>query len=208
MKEKRKKPVKERITITKDMILVKAGEVFSQTGFKKTTMEQIAQALNRAKSSIYYYFTSKEDIYTNLIEKESMVMSDELDRSVNNAFHPYDKLKAYISTRIQLIQQLRNLRIALEDHNLANYTFIQQLRDVHHNREIDKIKVILSEGVAANQLEIENVDDAASAIFFSMRSIESIRGIRQRINTIRSNLDIFLEMLFKGIGKKTVHNII
>ena len=37
--------MKRRITITKDMILAKAGEVFSQTGFKKTTMEQIARAL-------------------------------------------------------------------------------------------------------------------------------------------------------------------
>lgn len=200
--------MRRRITITKDMILAKAGEVFSQTGFKKTTMEQIARALNRAKSSIYYYFTSKEDIYSTIIEKESMVMSDELDKSVGNAFHAYDKLRAYIATRIQLIQQLRNLRIALEDHNLAHYTFIQQLRDDHLNREIEKIKSILSEGVAANQLEIENVDDAASAIFFSMRSIESIRGIRQRFNTIRSNLDTFLEMLFKGIGKKPAQDTI
>jgi AcrR family transcriptional regulator len=169
-------------------------------------MEQIAKALNRAKSSIYYYFTSKEDIYSNIIEKESLEMSVELDKSVEKALHPYDKLKAYILTRVQIIQQLRNLRIALEDHNLANYPFIQQLRDDQINREIEKIKEILSEGVAANQLEIENVDDAASAIFFSLRSIESFRGIKHRLNTIKFNLDTFLEMIFKGIGKQPAYN--
>ena len=205
MEEKKRRPVKERITITKDMILVKAGEVFSQTGFKKTTMEQIAGALNRAKSSLYYYFTSKEDIYTNLIEKESRVMSEELDKSVKKAVNAYDKLKAYLTARIRLIQKLRNLRIALEDHNLAQYKFIQRLRDNHLKREIEKIKSILSEGVAANQLEVGNVEDAASAIFISFRSFESFRGIRQRIDTIRSNLDTLLEILFKGIGKQTAH---
>lgn len=204
MTENSKRSVEDRITITKDVILVKAGEVFSQTGFKKTTMEQIAQALNRAKSSIYYYFTSKEDIYSTILEKESLEMSHELEKSVKKARNPYDQLKAYIATRIRLIQQLRNLRIALEDHNLAHYTFIQRLRDDHVNREIEKIKEILSEGVAANQLDIENVEDTATTIFFSMQSIESIRGIRERINTIRSILDTFLEMLFKGIGKNTV----
>ena len=135
-------------------------------------------------------------------------MSAELDKSLEKVFQPYDKLKAYIATRIQLIQQLRNLRIALEDHNLSHYPFIQRLRDDHLNREIKMIRDILSEGVAANQLEIENVEDAASAIFFSLRSIESIRGIKQRISSFRTNLDTFLEMIFKGIGKKAAQSTI
>jgi AcrR family transcriptional regulator len=37
-------------------IIVTSGEIFSRYGFKKTSMEEIAEALKMGKSSIYYYF--------------------------------------------------------------------------------------------------------------------------------------------------------
>ena len=37
--------------------------IFSKYGYKKTTMDEIAQITGKGKSSIYYYFPGKEDIY-------------------------------------------------------------------------------------------------------------------------------------------------
>ncbi len=46
----------------RNTIICKAGELFSRYGYKKTTMDDIADALQKGKSSIYYYFQNKEDI--------------------------------------------------------------------------------------------------------------------------------------------------
>ncbi|HXL00524.1 MAG TPA: TetR/AcrR family transcriptional regulator [Dysgonamonadaceae bacterium] len=46
----------------RNTIICKAGELFGRYGYKKTTMDDIADALQKGKSSIYYYFQNKEDI--------------------------------------------------------------------------------------------------------------------------------------------------
>ncbi|HNX67284.1 MAG TPA: helix-turn-helix domain-containing protein, partial [Bacteroidales bacterium] len=51
-----------------------AREIFTRFGFKKTTMEEIAVASRKGKSSIYYYFTSKEDVFKAVVEREAEEM--------------------------------------------------------------------------------------------------------------------------------------
>ena len=40
-----------------------ARKIFTRYGFRKSTMEQIAAAIHKGKSSIYYYFHSMEEIF-------------------------------------------------------------------------------------------------------------------------------------------------
>ncbi|MFW6389223.1 MAG: TetR/AcrR family transcriptional regulator, partial [Marinilabiliaceae bacterium] len=48
-------------------ILKSARELFAKFGYRKTTMEDIAQALRKGKSSLYYYFKNKEEIFQAVI---------------------------------------------------------------------------------------------------------------------------------------------
>jgi AcrR family transcriptional regulator len=56
--------------IIKDDILKEAQKLFQQFGVKKTTMEDIAKAMGKGKSTLYYYYCSKEDIFDAVITKE------------------------------------------------------------------------------------------------------------------------------------------
>ena len=49
-------------------------EYLQPVRFRKTTMDEIAQAARKGKSSIYYYFTSKEDIFRAIVEKETKML--------------------------------------------------------------------------------------------------------------------------------------
>ena len=51
-------------------ILKIAQEIFSKYGYKKTTLDDIANAVRKGKSSLYYYFPSKEDLFQAVIQKE------------------------------------------------------------------------------------------------------------------------------------------
>jgi len=59
---KKQKSIQHRIVHT-------ASQVFSRFGFKKATMEDIANAVGMGKSSIYYYFKSKEEIFEAVVKK-------------------------------------------------------------------------------------------------------------------------------------------
>ena len=50
-------------TANKEEIVKAAQHVFARYGFRKTTMEEIASEAHRAKSSLYYYFKSKDEVF-------------------------------------------------------------------------------------------------------------------------------------------------
>ncbi|RLD78380.1 MAG: TetR/AcrR family transcriptional regulator, partial [Bacteroidetes bacterium] len=66
----------------KENILDVAQSIFRKYGFKKTTMDEIAKAARKGKSTLYYYFKSKEEIFAAVIEKEGNYMQNELMRIV------------------------------------------------------------------------------------------------------------------------------
>ena len=58
----------------RENIVSAATEVFSRYGFKKTSMEDIARALRMGKSSIYYYFKGKEEIFQAVVDREANLL--------------------------------------------------------------------------------------------------------------------------------------
>ena len=48
-----------------------ARKIFTRYGFRKTTMDEIAAATRMGKSSIYYYFPGKEEIFKAVVENEA-----------------------------------------------------------------------------------------------------------------------------------------
>jgi AcrR family transcriptional regulator len=65
-------------------IIISAGRIFSHYGFKKTTMEEIARALKIGKSSVYYYFKSKEDIFEAVVLYEANILRNELTTAIKS----------------------------------------------------------------------------------------------------------------------------
>ena len=72
----------------KDAIVNVARHIFSRFGFRKTTMDEIAIASRKGKSSIYYYFASKEEIFKAVVEKDASIMKDELIKAHGEAESP------------------------------------------------------------------------------------------------------------------------
>ena len=77
-------------TLQKDEVIVRdiidtARDLFKKTGFKKTTMGDIARSLGKAKSSLYYYYPSKEDIFEAVLYTEM----DELLTKIREGFRAF-----------------------------------------------------------------------------------------------------------------------
>ncbi|MED4569242.1 TetR/AcrR family transcriptional regulator [Brevibacillus agri] len=55
---------------TKQHIVEKATELFSQKGYFATSIEDICQATGASKGSLYYHFKNKEQLFLHLLEKQ------------------------------------------------------------------------------------------------------------------------------------------
>ncbi|MCB1444343.1 MAG: TetR family transcriptional regulator, partial [Rhizobiaceae bacterium] len=58
----------ERIRERNRRLIIKAGiGIFARKGFDGTRIAEIAEASGLPKANVYYYFSSKEEIYTAII---------------------------------------------------------------------------------------------------------------------------------------------
>ena len=72
----------------REEILRKAAELLGRFGFKKTTMEDIARAIGKSKSSLYYYYKTKEEIFEAVVAEdmdESRRITEEKMNTVESA---------------------------------------------------------------------------------------------------------------------------
>ena len=85
----------------KELILEAALDVFSASGFRGATVDQIAAKSEMSKPNLLYYFRRKEDIYVALLEH---TLSDWLEplRALDPAGDPLTELSRYISAKMQM----------------------------------------------------------------------------------------------------------
>lgn len=184
------------------LIIKSAQEIFARFGFRKTTMDEIAQSAHRAKSSIYHYFASKEEIFKAIVEKEGNLFKEEIIKAVDRENTSREKIRAYIITRMHTINQLANFYSALKDEYLKQHDFIEELRENYDKEEIRIMKTILSEGCERGIFEIKDIDVTATTIVTSLKGMEYSWINEKDVSKAEKDINNLLEILFNGIVKR------
>ncbi len=186
----------------RENILKIAQDIFSKYGYKKTTLDDIANAVRKGKSSLYYYFKSKEDLFQAVIMKEVELLAKELDRVINRNTEPVDKLRDYMLTKITTFRNLANFYHALEN-DVTAISFINDVKHRYEQDEIRLIKRILIEGVRKGEFEIYDFNLAAIGITMAIKGLEMplSAGNYGNLNLERS-VDVILKIICYGIMKR------
>jgi TetR/AcrR family transcriptional regulator len=85
----------------KETILAAALDVFSASGFRGATVDQIAAKSEMSKPNLLYYFRRKEDIYVALLEH---TLTDWLEplRALDPHGDPLAELSRYIAVKLEM----------------------------------------------------------------------------------------------------------
>lgn len=187
-------------TDVRENIVLVAQKTFQRFGFRKTTMDDIAYAAGKGKSSLYYYFKSKEEVFEAVVEKEAGLLRSEIIKKVGDCDTAIEKLSVYIFVRMHGFKNMGNFYVALKDELLSSLGFIEKIRTKYDTNEIESITNIINEGIENKEFKNLNTTLTAKTIVVAMKGLEVPLLLE---NTGKKNfkkeIDQMLEVLFYGI---------
>jgi len=86
--------------------LIEVGkEFFSTFGLKKTSIAQLTEAVGIAQGSFYIFFSSKEELYFHVLEKEEELLKQKLFNDLNQEPMTAAKFQQFLLKAIQYVEQ-------------------------------------------------------------------------------------------------------
>jgi len=125
-----------------DLILNAAERLFVEKGYADTSINDIAEAADFSRTSIYQYFSSKEQIYVNILMRYTDLLTERVAEAVTKSSHTIGKIRTFL-------EELR-LMIKLKP-NFFELYFIQR-----HQVE-PRLSPELRARLNAKRRELENV---------------------------------------------------
>lgn len=183
----------------KAAILEAAKCVFQKWGLNKTTMEDIAHEAGKGKSTLYYYFKSKDEIFELLVKTELNTIIIKGKTFINQINSSKEKLKKYIATTINGIKSSVSIYSLVKGEIKGDKEFIEKLLKYLDNEEEMIIKEILKGGIISKEftfLKEKDLSKAANVI------VGIIRGLEVYLlfdNDDDEKIDIVTRMISEGI---------
>jgi AcrR family transcriptional regulator len=180
-------------------IIVTSGRIFSRYGYKKTTMDEIAAELKMGKSSVYYYFKSKEEIFEAVVLYEANVLRNELTKAIKSVDSPVGKMRNYVFVRMKTFEKLSNYYNAIFDKNLAHFNFIEMIREKYDREELAILRLIIYDGVRKKVFNVQSSEYTAIAVQTALKGLEVPLFWKKKEIDIEERLNAILDVLFYGI---------
>jgi len=144
---------------TRDRILDIALELFTEKGFDKTSLREIADRLGFSKAAIYYHFASKEDILMAL-----HLRLHEFGREALDAIGQGTVTPAVWATLLEgLIDKMLDQRSLFLFHE-RNQAALEYLHKEHHEAEHDDFQLRFRQALANTDISVEGRVRMAGAL--------------------------------------------
>lgn len=162
--------------IVRAEILQAARELFQRYGLAKTTMEEIAKASGKGKSTLYYYYPSKEEIFSATLQQDVQDTMRQVMAAVAKATTAEAKLMAFTLTRIKIIAHKVNLYGSLYRELAENPGPVNKIRKSFEAPIKAVLRNILVMGVDNGEFKLTATHDLelmTQALFSTLRGVET-----------------------------------
>jgi len=184
-------------------IITVARKVFSRNGYRKTTMEEIAHAAKMGKSSMYYYYKSKEEIFEAVVVREAQELKYKLERVVNSGKSPMDRLKDYFMFRLYHQKTVSNFYAVLNEDFLEQMKFVKRIRSKFEEEEYKMVYDILDRGIREGDFVINNPEIGAVAFTTMLKGLELPLFLNKYTRAEKERLlEGLIQVVFYGLIKR------
>jgi AcrR family transcriptional regulator len=134
-------------------ILQAAKMLFSKYGLKKTTMEDVAKAVGKGKSTLYYYYPGKNELFEAVVKEEINNAVRVIRLAVNEEKTAKLKFEAYLISRLKLKQDYDNLSKVIFEDIFDHFREIFKLKKEFESTHLAFIKEIIVNGVQCGEFK-------------------------------------------------------
>ncbi len=169
-------------------------------------MEEIASAAGKGKSTLYYYFPSKNEIFEAVVEDEMKNVVKRIREAVNFSSTAKAKLKAFLQAQITSIIGFHSFKEVLFDDIVNSMRMLIAIKSRYEQIQIDMIKEILLGGSQSGEfkeISLERMNKMSFIIVTFFRGLHFPLSVE--LSEIKKNeyFDEMIDMLIEGIGRKT-----
>jgi len=188
-----------------ERILRAGGKLFLKKGYANTTMRDICQRAELSTGAVYFYFTGKDEIYTNICEESFHVLLDMFRNAVKDLPSPMDRLNELKKTYLKfyttchdrwllLTSGFRNAGLSHELMERIEQLDVQTL-SVPHETIID----LLEEKGLAQKYDSMEITIALWASIEGLLTIHNQGYFKNTQLTLDQLVDTQLDIFLKGL---------
>ncbi len=180
-------------------IVSSAKRLFQQYGYKKTTVSDIAKAMGKVKSAIYYYFPDKESLLRAVIDEEIGKLIRSIKDAVGRASTPEEKLRAYALIRSLEIRRLSTEYTRFQEEYDELYPLVKEIHERYDHFERDTLKGILEVGMELGHFNKTDSAMLADAILLWLKGLEAQLSSFGSEEALKEAVEHLVNVLLFGI---------
>lgn len=195
------------VTKTREKLIEVARQLFAHKGIENTTMNDIANASDKGRRTLYTYFRNKREIYNAVIERDSEQLVATLREVVEMELNPVDKLRKYLMTRFDIVAEtVKRSEYSLKSFLTGDFRRVERIHRLAVEKEQALFVRLINEGVAAGCFDpamTHLLPSVETVIFQGVDYIYVTNNFNDIHLTSDSMKHSVVEFLVNGIVKRT-----
>ena len=149
---------------TKRKIFEASMKLFADKGYDATSIEEITATVGVAKGTLYYHFSSKEEIFNFLVEEGVKLLKNSISIKTAKMNNSLDKIRAIVLIQIKILLKYENFMTIILSQIWGNDERSKMCRR-YVFEYIKMIEEIVKEGIKKKEIVDKDPDIIASGIF-------------------------------------------
>ncbi len=166
--------------LIRQQILEAATKLFQVHGFRKVAMDDVAKAIGKGRSSLYYYFKNKEEILAAVMDERIALMITTMAQAIEKTGSGEDKLYAFFSTKMKVVKEhqgsFKNMDLGMDAREMSSFN--ESKWSIHKRimkEEGDLLRGIFTQGMKAGHFRKLNAAEMDTMIFVLLTSVHGVK---------------------------------
>ncbi len=192
----------------KVQILAAAKPIFAKNGYRRTKIDEIAEALNIGKGTIYRYFADKKSLFRAVFEQGMAQLYQTIVSNVEKTNSPPEKFRMAVTSYFSFFDKNRDMiEIMMQIRSEFKAEYQQVYRDLY-SHYIVNVQENIRNGVKMGifrDMDVERTAEAYSGMLYGVLQGFYLRQFdteSENAETLTNKADSVLALLLNGILKR------
>lgn len=186
-------------------ILETASGLYLKYGLKKVTMDDISKAVGKSRTSIYYYYKNREEVFQAVLDNLIKEVISEIDLSMNKRKSFEEKINEFCIAKVKTSQERASFFRAIETGMDAEEKS-KHMTDAHDRMmeaEKNLLLKVFAKSITDNEIPKVSLKEQETVIFILLSSIRGIRRemvLKNNFKNLNPIVNTLTSMVIRHIG--------